>query len=193
MVDSPNQSEWTDERLAEHVAGRDESDRAWRSAQDACELLYRRHARLLSAFLAARVRRDELDDVHQAVWERVWQHLPQRFRGGDFRAWLYRIARNYLIDQGRKRQATPLEDDKDFPDPRPGRPDETLLERERMDLLSRCLGKLDARSAAVVRARLGGESYDTLCPRLGLRPESAHKMFHQAKAQLQACVQQAAT
>ena len=37
--------------------------------------------------------------------------------------------------------------------------------------------------------RLGSDSYTDICGRLGLRPEQAHKLFHQAKAQLKTCVE----
>ena len=67
----------TDEQFAEAIAQRDRSPEAWRLAQDACRELYEHHARRLLAFLAARVPRSTLDDLHQEVWQRVWQHLPQ--------------------------------------------------------------------------------------------------------------------
>src|SRR5262249_49468955 len=132
----------TDEALAQIVARRDESVRAWKAAQDACGQLYQRHARKLLAFLAARGNRDDVEDIHQRVWEGVWQHLPEGFRGGNFRAWLYQIARNGLIDHGRKHRPEALADG-DSPEAREeDRPDIWLLEQERMVILSRCLERL---------------------------------------------------
>jgi RNA polymerase sigma-70 factor, ECF subfamily len=181
----------TDEALAQIIARRDESARAWKAAQDACGQLYQRHARKLLAFLAARGNRDDIEDIHHRIWQRVWQHIPEGFRGGNFRAWLYQIARNGLIDHGRKHRPEalgegegPLARDED-------RPDLWLVEQERMVILSRCLERLDTESADLVRARLAGESYAEVCERLRMRPERAHKLFHLAKEQLQKCVERA--
>lgn len=184
----------SDEALAELIACRDESARAWKLAQEACGQLYQRHARKLLAFLAARGNREDMEDVHQRIWERVWQHLPEGFRGGNFRAWLYQIARNGLIDHSRKRHPD-VYGDEFSPTARDGdRPDLWLLEQERMVILSRCLERLEsetAQAAHLVRARLAGESYSEVCGRLGLRPDRAHKLFHLAKEQLQKCVERA--
>lgn len=177
-----------DEDLAAHIVLRGRSEEYLETARDACRQLYLRHARGLLAFLAARVRSADLEDRHQAIWERVWQRLPDSFRGGNFRAWLYKVARNYVIDQGQKRHAESLVDE-NLPDRRHDLPDEALLERERQLVLARCLEKLEGTLAELVRARLAGESYDALCQRLGLAPERAHKLFHQAKAQLRTCVE----
>ena len=69
--------------------------------------LYNRHYTLLRAFIAARAGRSDADDIAQEVWQRVWQHLPTRFRGGNFRAWVHEIARNYLIDCSRRQKTRP--------------------------------------------------------------------------------------
>jgi RNA polymerase sigma factor (sigma-70 family) len=179
----------TDEQLAALVARRDWSASDWREAQDACAQLYGRHARPLLAYLAARVRRGDLEDVHQVIWERVWQRLPDGFRGGNFRAWVFQIARNYLIDRTRERRRPELlAEEYDAPDARGRRPDSVLIEREQLETLRRCLSCLDRETADLVQARLAGESYPDICRRLGLKPERAHKLFHQAKEQLQTCV-----
>ena len=184
-------TEPTDEQLAAVIATRENSESQWQAAQQQFEVLYARHSGKLLAFLAGRVRRSDVDDVHQAVWERVWQHLPGRFSGGNFRAWLHQIARNYIIDRSRRRTTDQLEDEARFDDPRTTRPDEALVESERMQALEGCLRKLDELSATLVRARLGGEDYDTLCERLDLASARAHKLFHQAKVQLSNCVKRA--
>jgi RNA polymerase sigma-70 factor (ECF subfamily) len=190
MVTSPNVLASTDEQLAERIAHQQDSDQTRQAAHAAFEELYRRHAGRLLAFLSGRLARSDLDEVHQEVWLRVWERLPRSFHGGDFSAWLYQIARHYLIDRSRKKRPAVFGDDVDFADDQ-ATPDEVLAEKERKLALARCLGKLDPQLAELVRGRLAGESYEELCQRLDLKPQTAHKLFHKAKALLTACVKRA--
>src|SRR5947209_3692009 len=105
-----NETTRSDEELAAEIAGRDASERAFRAAREAFEGLYRRHAPLLLAFLSSRVHASERDDLHQDIWQRVWVSLPAQFQGGNFRAWLHKIARNAIIDLGRKKRSSALTD-----------------------------------------------------------------------------------
>lgn len=181
-----------DLELAQCLARRDESPRAWQIAQDACHDLYERHAHPLLLFLTARAGRDDAEDLLQLVWQRVWKSAGTGFQGGNFRAWLFQIARNLAIDHARKKKASSLGED-DPVDSRSGREDERLAEEDRARALGRCLDKLELEMATLVRARLGGEDYETICQRLQLTAARAHKLFHTAKEQLQACVQRALT
>jgi RNA polymerase sigma factor (sigma-70 family) len=178
-----------DARLAELVVRQKDSAEASQGARVAFDQLYGRHASRLVGFLAARVKRSDLDEVHQEVWLRVWERLPRSFHGGDFTAWLYQTARNYVIDRSRKKRPLALGELPDFADDRPA-PDAVLVERERRAALVHCLGRLEVRAAELVRSRLAGDSYEEICPRLGLKPESAHKMFSRAKAILREAVAQ---
>jgi RNA polymerase sigma-70 factor (ECF subfamily) len=179
----------SDEHLAAVAGRRGGPDRE--AAREACQELYRRHARRLLAFLAARVPRSDLEDVHQTVWVQVWKHLPGGFDGRNFRAWLYQIARNLVASHFRQRRPQARGAAGERADTRPStQPLETLLERERRLLLEKCLARLESRLAELVRGRLAGETYDELCPRLGLTPAQGHKLFHTAKAALHDCVNQ---
>jgi RNA polymerase sigma-70 factor (ECF subfamily) len=180
----------SDADLAAVVAARSADDpAAGRAARAACDQLYRRHAGKLLAFLSARCPRADLDDVHQEVWVRVWRTAPAGWRGGNFRAWLFQIARTVVIDFARKRRPAELGE----ADPADDRPDAAaaLLAAERAAALERCLQKLDAESADLVRARLANESYGAICDRTGMKPERAYKLYLQAKASLQSCVERA--
>ncbi|MBW3598059.1 MAG: sigma-70 family RNA polymerase sigma factor [Planctomycetes bacterium] len=186
-VESP---EIRDEQWAACVARREESPEQRRTAQDALRTLYDRHAPSLLAFLAARVPRDDVEDVHQAIWERVWERLPDSFHTGNFRAWLFQVARNYLIDRSRRRRPELLaaEHEAFLADGRGDDPAELLVERERRDLLRGCLMRLEAPLAEVVRSRLAGEEYGSICRRMKITTPQAHKMLHRAKNLLHACV-----
>jgi RNA polymerase sigma-70 factor, ECF subfamily len=159
-------------------------------AREAFEHLYRRHSRRILVFLAARVFRDDLDDLHQEVWGRAWHHLPG-FRQDNFRAWLFQIARNLIVDHSRRRRTGPLGDPAIPLDQRGDQPDTLLIERERKDALNRCLEALDAQARALVRARMQGEGYPEIGGRLGINENRAYKLYHQAKGQLRTCLEPA--
>jgi serine phosphatase RsbU (regulator of sigma subunit)/DNA-directed RNA polymerase specialized sigma24 family protein len=96
----------------EFVACRQDWGPARQAAHEAFEELYRRHARRLLAFLAARVQRGELDEVHQAVWLRVWERLSSPAgilgsRDSGFSAWLYQFARRHLRARSRAQRGLP--------------------------------------------------------------------------------------
>lgn len=181
----------TDEDLTAACARRGDSPRSRQHAEVAFRTLYDRHARRLIAFLGGRVDRVLVEDIHQDVWARVWQATPSGFNGGNFRAWLFQIARNVVIDHQRKRKPEPLGDDANLVDHRQASAlDE--IEAERRAVLAKCLERLDranAKVAELVRCRVAGESYDAICARTGTPPDKAYRVFHQAKAQLQACVE----
>jgi len=54
----------------------------------------------------------DADDVFQETWMRVIRN-PGSFRGGAFNAWLWRIARNLLVDRLRRRKPVVSLDDAD--------------------------------------------------------------------------------
>ena len=182
----------TDEDLATRMAKRDESARDWASAQEACRELYERHARRMVAFLAGRVRLAVVEDIHQEVWQKVWQSLPTAFHGGSFRSWLYTIARNCITDHLRRKTSKAIPDERNLADSRSRAADEELVEAELREVLAKCLQKLeqqDSQLADLVRSRVQGESYEDFCARTGMPADRAYRAFHQAKAQLQACVE----
>lgn len=178
----------TDEQLAARIAGRDAASGDRRAALEAFEELYRRHAGKLLGFLAARMKRSDIEDVNQVVWKRVWEHLPSGFHGGNFRAWLHQIARNQMIDHGRRTHVATLGDAGEDKPGKAARADDELLEQERMIILQRCLDRLETELRTLVQARLSGDSYEEVCVQLNLKPERAHKLFHEAKGQLTNCV-----
>ncbi len=182
---SPESPVPTDEQLAQFCAQRG------KAGEDAFLELYRRHGRPLLAFLATRVRREALEDVHQTVWLRVWERTPDQFAGGNFRAWLFRIARNHLIDLGRRRHADPAEAPEEWQDTRTPAGADALIAREEPHLVRKCMERLGVDEALVVRERLAGESYEDICGRLKIDRNKAYKLYYEALKTLQSCVERA--
>lgn len=180
----------TDEKLADVVKQRDQSAEAMRQATDGFSKLYERHSRLLLAFLSSRVNRSDLEDVHQTVWQKIWQYLPGQFKGGNFRAWMHQIARNHLIDLSRKRRPDEMGEGPEIIDSSEG-VEAPLEHEERQEILANCLRSLQQQMADIVRGRLAGENYEQICERLDVNAARAHKLFFQAKEQLSNCVQKA--
>src|SRR5271156_3362515 len=108
MTSTVSEPEQTDDQLAATSTRRGDSSLGLRAAHDAFEQLYRRHAPLLLAFIAARVGSADREDLHQEVWRKAWHHLPEQFHGGNFSAWLHQIARHAVIDHGKKKKAEAL-------------------------------------------------------------------------------------
>lgn len=179
----------SDEALAAVVAEQ-RSAANMSAAEHAFSTLYARHSQLLRGFLASRVRnRSQLDDLDQNIWIKVWKSLPEQFSGGNFRGWLHQIARNELIDNARKKKHDSLPDEFQPEDARQASPDAAVIDGERKQTLEGCMKKLSAEQALIVRARLEGEDYDSICERLGITAAKGQKQFHLAKKQLQDCVE----
>jgi RNA polymerase sigma factor (sigma-70 family) len=143
---------------------------------------------LILAFIAARGRRDDVDDIHQEVWRRVWEQQPDHYRAGHFRAWLHRVARNLDFDFIRPSPPEPIDDQSSISDRSGHRPDRELIDRERADALRRCLERLDAGSRDLVRARLEGVGYAEIGIQLGIEAAQAHRIFYKAKERLRDCL-----
>jgi len=67
----------TDEELAGVVAGRRKPHADEQGATAAFEELYDRYASRLLAYLSARRSLGDVEDLHQAVWMRVWDRIKK--------------------------------------------------------------------------------------------------------------------
>jgi RNA polymerase sigma-70 factor, ECF subfamily len=68
------------------------------------ELMHRQGRWVRGVVLGAMGRAEDVDDVVQRVWIRVWQQAGRLEDGNRWRSWLYRIARNCATDAGRSRK-----------------------------------------------------------------------------------------
>jgi RNA polymerase sigma-70 factor, ECF subfamily len=80
------------------------------ASTDTFEAAYKSHAKAIYRFLFWRTKDVQLsEDLTSSTFEKAWVSRKS-FRGGSEQAWLYRIARNVLIDHWRKKKAIFVED-----------------------------------------------------------------------------------
>ncbi|MCO5218672.1 MAG: sigma-70 family RNA polymerase sigma factor [Thermomicrobiales bacterium] len=92
-VSSPAKENLSDLDLIELVANQDE---------DALRELYERHARWLAYRLQRSLPRDTVEDVLQETFLAVWKSAGKYRETGDFKAWIWVVARNNSISWVRK-------------------------------------------------------------------------------------------
>jgi RNA polymerase sigma-70 factor (ECF subfamily) len=153
--------------------------------------LYRDHARPLQLWLATRVPHSNVEDASQAVWSRVVEHYATKFDGGNFRAWMFQIARNYLVDESRRRKLMPVPDETEMlrPDQRAREPYEILIDREYRSRLAACIERLGEPRKAIVKARAEGLDYDEFVAKMNLSNQQASQHLFAAKKLLRACLE----
>ncbi len=175
----------SDDELMARVANKDE---------DAFQALYLRHAHALQVFLEARSPSPAVaDDFFQEVWLKVFTRAAQ-YRPGNFRAWLFQIARFDVITAFRKNKKFLAGGSEAVLDAIAGERGDAGLENvirvEEADILAGCLERLDERALHVVRARCDGVPYDEIARHL----ENKHnvgaltQVFHAAVKKLRECV-----
>ncbi len=106
--------------------------------------LYERYMNQLYRYIYYRIGDTGLsEDFTEAVFLRVWESLPSfDINRISFKGWLFRVARNLLVDyyRTRKRQH-PLDEDFDFPDPQQS-PEERMIASERKALVISALKEI---------------------------------------------------
>lgn len=123
--------------------------------------LYERHGKSLYGYLCGLLPEDrtEVDDVFQLSWLRVIDQLPRYNEQGYFKAWLFKISRNILIDRIRRRRrekaafSLDREDVPEFEGPSGLEPWRALDEEELKNLMDRAIAKLpeDQREVFLLR------------------------------------------
>ncbi|MEX2375943.1 MAG: sigma-70 family RNA polymerase sigma factor [Dehalococcoidia bacterium] len=115
--------------------------------------LYDRLQPEILRYLIVRVRdRDVAEDLTQQVFLKAWQAIPRyEHRGAPFRAWLYRMAHNQMVDHFRTSRATTDLDGIDIPED--AEAEERLLTAETNEVLQTALERLseDHRQVLVLR------------------------------------------
>ncbi len=150
-------------------------------------ILYARYARPIHAFVLPRVDRNDAvaQDLTSQVFTKALVALPG-FRPGVFRAWLYAIARNVVIDHYRRqRPGAPLDATLDIAADEPGL-DEQAVAADARARLHAALARLVPAQRQIVELRLHGLTGIEIAERLNLHPDAVKSAQYRAFARLRA-------
>jgi RNA polymerase sigma-70 factor (ECF subfamily) len=113
------------------------------------ELMSRQERWVRGVVFAATGRRDDLDDIVQRVWMKVWRQARRLQDPTRWRVWLYRIACNAATDEARRRRhrrgllARLFERERPEPSSSPG-PEGNLVSGERHQVMLDAIESLPA-------------------------------------------------
>jgi RNA polymerase sigma-70 factor (ECF subfamily) len=136
----------------------------------AFEELYRRYARAILALAMRRLRdrgraEDATQDTFAAIWRAAPRFDPSRSSGA---AWIYTIARNAVVDEGRRRRDTTVEELPELVADVPG-PDEETEHAWTAWRLHRALADLPAQERTLLElAYYSGLSQQEVAARVGI-------------------------
>ena len=170
----------SDEALMKAYAGGD---------MKAFEVLYGRHRGPLYRYILRQVGEPATaNDLYQQSWEKVIRSRHRFRESSPFQAWMYRIARNNVIDHFRRQK--PL--DKRLPDeveaPGPG-PEERTDDVHRQQDLERALQELPDEQKEVLLLKLeSGLNLKTIADVVGINQETAKSRLRYAVSKLRACL-----
>lgn len=130
---------------------------------DALDVIVERYRRPLFALIYRTSGNKDADDMIQEVWLRVLKN-PYSFRGGNFAGWLFRIARNLVIDRFRKRREINVTDMMsdggvpltEFLASNDAGPNECLVRSEELERLQQVLDELPVEQREVFIMRTQG-------------------------------------
>jgi RNA polymerase sigma-70 factor, ECF subfamily len=148
---------------------------------DAIRELYAHHARALHSYVERFCPdRASADDIVQETFIRAWRHLPQLSADDrPIRPWLFRVARNLLIDASRAARARPM-----TVQPLPvddARIDSGLDQVLDQQIVAAALQHLSpAHLTVLVETFYHGESLATVARQLGIPAGTARSRLHYA-------------
>ena len=148
--------------------------RAITGEKQAFGLLYEKYAKAIFKYVFIRLgNHEDAEDMTETVFIKAWESLSSfnRFsRGMNFRAWLYRIAHNSLVDLFRKKnESLPLDGISQIP-ANAIHPLKELELRESAERISGAIRQLDEKSAQVILNRfVAGMDHREIGQVMGLR------------------------
>jgi RNA polymerase sigma-70 factor, ECF subfamily len=186
-MDSPSATHATWEHSEEAVA-EGVLERLARGEEDALSELMERYWDPLVAYTARRLgSRDAAADVVQSAFVRLWERRHARVSEGSIAAYLYRAARNQVIDEQRRAKVRREWASREVASDR-GRVSTPLEETQAVELragIRRALDALPPRRREVVElARFHSLSYREIGEVMGISPQTVANQMSAALAQL---------
>lgn len=147
----------------------------------AFEQLYGRHRGPLYRFLLRQVGDPATaNDLYQGCWEKVIRARRRYRPTAPFSAWLYRIARNHLLDHYRLRRPVAQIEPEDLVATDPG-PDQVLAENQALAGLASVVETLPPEQREALLLRLeAGLDLATIAEVTGVKPETAKSRLRYA-------------
>ncbi len=147
--------------------------------------LYDEFADRVYGFVRARVRdARDAEELTETVFLKAWEAIPTyEQRGLPFSAWLFRIARNAVIDFARAQRRRPEMTDEAEAENLPSdvRPDDEVLARLDAEIIREAIGRLTEEQSAVVTMRfLWGCSLKDAAGVLGTTEGAIKALQHRA-------------
>lgn len=152
---------------------------------DNFETAYESHAQSIYKFLFWRTRDVQLsEDLTSSTFEKAWVSRSS-FHGGSVRAWLYRIARNLLIDHWRKHKELLVDDVDSFPEEARPSTAELLDKDLQLQLMRKAVDKLPEDMRSVINLRfIEGLSCKQAAQRLQLSDSNVRVIQYRALKKL---------
>ena len=153
----------------------------------AFERLYRRHRGPLYRYII-RLVGDEAtaNDLYQGCWEKIIRARERYRPSAPFKAWMYRIAHNHVMDHFRRnRPSEPAAEDR-LRDPGPG-PEEKLAKMQQDQSLAEAVSRLPGEQREALLLRLeAGLGLSDIAEVTGVNPETAKSRLRYAVRKLKA-------
>ena len=151
----------------------------------AFDVLYARHRGPLYRFVLRQAGEPALaNDLYQGIWEKMIQARAAYRPAAPFRAWMYTIARNHLLDHWRRQQPIADVDLSEFEDEAAG-PESTAIACEREEQLSAAIEQLPQVQKEALLLRLeGGLDLREIAQVSGVNEETAKSRLRYALAKL---------
>lgn len=149
--------------------------------------LYERHRRAVFTFLLHLTgARDAAEDLLQETFLRMWRGRAEYRASGEFRAWIFTIARRLAVDRFR-RQGLAWEEDPAALETvaSPNMPDRSAEAREELARVQRALAQLaPAQREVILLSRLAGLDAPEVARITGSTPGAVRVQLHRALQRL---------